>query len=395
MPVLRRNAKPYAPAGQAAITRPPGIWGAMQSQGAPNVQGDAFMTKYDTRTSTLNSRGGSTPDAYYDPTDFYNYAVEIPAGGGGNLWIYDPGFCDTDGAGTGEDWTYGGSLGYGSRHSNGQPISAFYDLYNTNNTLADTSDDTLVWSSGTAYRRMQYDDHVLWGAQGGTPYFTDCSTLPWHLGWVHVPVTLAAGTYRLHTYSTDLSSPNDQNNSTGLNTFALYASSASGTPRIYGIGAMEAYVHLPANTVSEFYLAQIEAVHAGKTMEINLWDPGDTGRLPASLQILEPTGTGFTPVAFDWTAVRGNSNATSCNGMHGTGVTYVTTNTGGNSLFNGCWLTIDVQLPATYSAPVDPATGEPGWWKIRYSMGAGSGFATDLTTWKVDIRGNPVHLVTP
>jgi hypothetical protein len=32
---------------------------------------------------------------------------------------------------------------------------------------------------------------------------------------------------------------------------------------------------------------------------------------------------------------------------------------------------------------------------MRYIMGAGSGNATDLTTWKVSIRGNPVHLVVP
>lgn len=390
-----QNVPVDPPAGQSAITRPQGIWGAMQSQGAPSIQGDAFMTKYDTRTSSLNAKGGSDPDTYYDAANFFNYAVEIPAGGGGALWIYDPGFCDTNGSGTGEYWTVGSPNGYGSSHSQARPVSAFYDLFNTHGTLADTSDDGLpVWSSGTTYRRMQFDDHVLWNAQGNTPSFTDCSTLPWHLGWVQVASGLAAGTYRLHTYSTDPSSATDQDNSTGLNTFALYASASGGTPKIYGIGAMEAYVHLPANTTSEFYLAQIDAVHAGKTMEINLWDPGDTGNLAAQLAILQPTGTGFTPVQFSWTATQGNSSG-NCRATSGTNVFSVTTNTGGTSNFNGCWLTIDVPLPTTYSAPVDPATGQNGWWKIRYTMGAGSGFATDLTTWKVDIKGNPVHLITP
>ena len=393
-----QNTAVSPPAGQSAITRPQGIWGAMQSQGAPNVQGDAFMTKYDTRTSVANGNHGTTPDATYDYADYYNYAVEIPAGGGGTLWIYDPGFCDTDGSGTGEYWTVGAPNGYGSSHNQAQPISAFYDLYDTHNTLADESDDGApIWSSGTAYRRMQYDDNVIYNASGDTPSFADCSTFAWHLGWVQVATGLAAGTYRLHTYSTDTSSLNDQNNSTGLNTFALYASASGGTPKIYGIGAMEAYVHLPSNTTSEFYLAQIDAVHAGKTMEINLWDPGDTGNLSAVLQILQPTGSGFTPVAFNWKAVTGSaSGLSSCTSMAGgTGVFSVTTNTGGTSLFNGCWLTIDVALPTTYTAPVDPATGQNGWWKIRYTMGSGSGFATDLTTWKVDIKGNPVHLVTP
>ena len=74
----------------------------------------------------------------------------------------------------------------------------------------------------------------------------------------------------------------------------------------------------------------------------------------------------------------------------------MTTNTGGTSLFNGRWLTIEVDLPANYSAPNDPVSGEPGWWKIRYNMsGSASSFSTDLTTWQVNIRGNPVHLVLP
>ena len=87
--------------------------------------------------------------------------------------------------------------------------------------------------------------------------------------------------YRLHSYS----DAEDQNNTTALNTFAFWATATGGSPRIYGLGAMEAYVRLPGGQASEFYLAQIDAVHAGKTMQIDLWDPGDTGVPSASLKI--------------------------------------------------------------------------------------------------------------
>ena len=382
------------PPGQSAITRPQKFWGAMQSQGAPSIQGDAFMTKYDTRTSINNDKGGSDPDTYYDYTNYYNYAVEIPAGGGGSVWIFDPGFCDgTTSAGTGENWTVGGSNGYSSR----QPVSAFFDLWDTKETLLDQGDDTLVGSTNSDFRRLLYEDHTIFDEKGLSTHVADCSSQSWHLGWYQIATGLPEGTYRLHTYSTDTGSLGDQDDTTALNSFAFYASSASGTPRIHGLGAMEAYVRLPAGQVSEFYLAQIEKVHAGKTMVINLWDPGDTGDLSASLQILAPTGTGFTPAQFDYKGTPGNTNATSgCGSRSGTDVYSVTTNTGGSSLYNGCWLTIEVQLPIDYSAPPDPDSGEDGWWKIRYSMGNQSGNgATDLTTWKVDIRGNPVHLVLP
>ena len=162
---------------------------------------------------------------------------------------------------------------------------------------------------------------------------------------------------------------------------------------------MEAYIRLPGGQASEFYLAQIDAVHAGRQVQIDLWDPGDTGALSASLEILQPTATTYSPMTFSWTSAKGTTNAgaSACTGLSGTNVTSVVTNTGGSSRFNGCWLTITVVLPTTYTAPHpsgDSVTAEEGWWKIRYTMGgATTAFSTDLTGWKVTIRGNPVHLV--
>ena len=86
-----------------------------------------------------NNLDGIDPDAQYLPDAYYNYAIDMPAGSsGGSVWVFDPGFCDaTTSAGTGENWTVGGSNGYSSR----QPVSAFYDLYNTKNTPYDSTDD--------------------------------------------------------------------------------------------------------------------------------------------------------------------------------------------------------------------------------------------------------------
>lgn len=378
------------------VLAPHNFWAAMNSQGAPNVQGDAYLTRYETRTSALNTDDDTDPDGRYAPTEYYNYGVEIPTGGSGELWIYDPGFCEagSTGLGTGEFWTVGGTNGYSSR----QPVSAYYDLYDSKQTPYDNDDDTLVNSSGDTYERSDYQDHDLFTAAGGTPTQPDCGALSWHHGWWRLASGLSGGkTYRLHTHTTDPNSASDQNNSTGHNTFALWAGSSSGTPRVYGIGAMEAFVRLPGGAQSEFYLAQIDDVHAGKTMLIDLWDPGDTGTLSGSLQILQPGTSSYTPATFSYTAMRESSGGASCDTRTGSNVTSVTTNTGGASLYNGCWLTISIPLPSNYSAPhpsSDTVTSEGGWWKIRYSMGGStSSFSTDLTTWQVSIRGSPVHLV--
>ncbi len=393
------------------VLTPQNFWGSMQSQGAPNIQGDAYMTKY-------QSRSGLPLNPDYGWQDYYNYAVEMPPGAtGGEVWIFDPGLCDaTTSAGTGESWTVGGSNGYATREA----ASAFFDLYDTQETLYNTDDDGApVASSDTAFRRLSYEDYGIFDALSRTTNVGDCSDLAWHYdandwqsgtptaprrGWYLLANGLTGGadgrTYRLHTYSTDPGSPNDQNNTTALNAFAIYSTATDGTPRVYGLGSMEAYVRLPGGIASEFYLAQIDAVHAGKTMVVRLWDPGDTGALSASLEILQPGATNYTPATFSYTAARGTSDgaASSCDSRSGTG-TAVVTNTGGTSLFNGCWLEMEIVIPSTYTAPhpsSDATTAEGGWWKIRYSMGGSStSYSTDLTTWEVQIRGNPVHLKVP
>ncbi len=364
---------------------PQGFWGALQSQGAPNIQGDAYMTYYDTRTSRTNDD--------YSPDAYYQYEIEIPPGASnGEVWLFDPGFChvDTD-KGTGENYTFGSPNGSSSFN----PVSTFYDLYNTRMTPYDTSDDTLVYSSGNTYRRLQLRDTLL---DVGSPVSASpCDGLAWHNDWARIANGLAPGSYRLHTYSTDPGSATDQRSTTALNAFAIWSQASGGTPRIHGLGAMEAYVRLPGGRSTEFYLAQIAAEHAGKTMVIKLWDPGDTGNLAANLQILRPTSTSYQPTTFNYSAKANSHDASSCNSRSGSGVSSVTTNTGGNSLFNGCWVTIEIPLPSDYSAPLpssDTVASTGGWWKIRYNMsGSTSNYSTDLTTWEVSLRGNPVHLV--
>jgi hypothetical protein len=80
---------------------------------------------------------------------------------------------------------------------------------------------------------------------------------------------------------------------------------------------------------------------------------------------------------------------TNCTSSAGTGVNNVVTYSSGNSRFNGCWITIQIPIPTTYTA------AQQGWWKIRYNMTGVGATATDITTWQVEIRGNPVHLVLP
>jgi len=382
---------------------PQKFWGAMQSQGAPSIQGDAFMTKYASRTSTLNST--YCPTYGYcanDPEGYYNYAIEVPSGGG-EIWIFDPGFCDVGSTrGTGENWTIGGSNGA----SPSQPVSAFYRLYNTNNTPWDFGDDNRVDTQPDgSYRRgagnngaKYWDPDLRNGSAPSGSGYTDCTSETWHNEWWQIASGLPGGTYRLHTTSHDDVSPSDQDNTTALNAFAIWARGAGGIGdvRVYGLGAMEAYFPLPGNQVSTFYLAQIEAIHAGKWVDISLWDPGDTGSLTADLSIQLPTASGYTAASFYSNSIAGTSlpESFSCGPETSSSQTSIRTSSGSGGIYNGYWVRVCVQIPDDYTAPTPPGETEAGWWKISYDM-SGSGNSTDLTTWKVDIRGNPVHLIIP
>jgi Putative Flp pilus-assembly TadE/G-like len=364
---------------------PQGFWGEMLSQGAESSSGDAYLPYYVQDPSKTNPE--------QDTTDFYDYAVEMPPGStGGHVYIYDPGFCNTGSftIGTGDQWYSGSS-----------PVSAFYTLYDMNGTPYNLGDDPVVGSAGNTFRRLS-----------GSESSGNCD--PYHDGWYQLPLTRSTGpneaanglsggaagrVYRLRTTSYDPTDVSGQRNTSANNSFALFADATGGTPKVYGVGAMEMFTPLPGGQESTFYLAQIDPIHAGKTMEIKLWDAGDTNQ-NAYIQILKPTTTGWT-----WTPIesyqgqRGqpdgsgnyiyNSNASNCNSYSGTNVSSVQTYQG-SSRFNGCWLTLDVQIPVGYTGL------QSGWWKISYTMQGNSGTsATDITTWQVDIRGNPVHLVEP
>ncbi len=122
----------------------------MNTQGAANVNGDAFQAFYDTT-------GGATNPAY-DATDYYNYAIEMPAGStNGSIYVYDPVFCETaNNKGTGDRWFSG---------SNG--VSSFFEVYDTQNTLYDIGDDgAALASSSGLFRNIAAADTTMGGSGG-------------------------------------------------------------------------------------------------------------------------------------------------------------------------------------------------------------------------------------
>ncbi|MGH2512855.1 MAG: pilus assembly protein TadG-related protein [Candidatus Limnocylindrales bacterium] len=374
-----------------------GFWGAFQTSGDPHNEGDAFMPLNDPLHPGTNAYGGTNPD--YDPAG-YNYAVVVPAAGG-SVYVFDPTFC-----------AVGGGLGTGDHFNGGAlySVTSYYNLYNTNNTPW-ISDDTLVSTSGSMFQKeFQFDNSGTYGTVSGIKVgdtstdgkkAVDCAAGKivnsavggyWHDKWWPMATGLAAGTYRLQIQSAAVSDSNF--NAHAENAWSIEVTGPKdglgNTPHVYGIGRMAGY-NILASGLQAMYLAQIDQTAAGKTIEIDLFDPGDVSG-NAFLRVLSPDGGAYNYATFSYTSdsncVSGSSDACSA-----TGRTSVQTAKSGSSSFNDTWLKIQVALPPTYGSVSLTPSGEtqPGWWKIEYQVAGGN----DTTTWMVNVLGNPVHLVVP
>ena len=146
---------------------------------------------------------------------------------------------------------------------------------------------------------------------------------------------------------------------------------------------MAAYTNLSGG-LQAFYFAQIERVHAGKTMDHRAVRSGEVSG-NGFLRIQSPDGNAYNYATFDWRSDDGRS---------GTDVTRSRRPSTGPPVqqpardHRGAPAT---ELRATGLDPPGDATDEEGWWRIEYNVSG----ANDTTTWRVSIRGNPVHLVLP
>ena len=359
------------------------FWAAAESQGANRSYGDAYGTFYNPSPTQNNQ---------YDPNG-YNYAIEVPVGAGAtSIDLYDPTFCAVDDQkGTGDHWIPWNQSGWPA-------ASIYFSLWSdAASTPLDYSDDVLVASSGTLFEgERQVDKSAALressAAWPGNSFWSlpDCQANPYHNQWWTLATVVSPGIYRLQVTTTNPLNINDQKGTSAENMWALRAVPTDPTygPYVYGLGKMVIYANV-ANGTTLFYLGRIEAVHAGKTMVIQLFDPGDASG-NSSIEVLQPTSTGYVAARFNYTA---DSNA--AGSKSGTNVASLRTTINGSSQYNNSWVTLTVPLPKTYTAPLPP--GEPagtlgGWWKIRYTF---DNTTTDTTTWQVSIRGNPVHLVLP
>ncbi|MCU1369587.1 MAG: hypothetical protein JWO77_781 [Ilumatobacteraceae bacterium] len=347
----------------------PNLWGNIHGVETDSQKGDAFAPACD-GADNCSPGGSSNQNISYRP-EGYLYTIDVAAATTGfDLQIYDAG------------------------------------LYHRGNETVDTGDNlyTGEGTTGTTWTFYKYDSTDLVTDDNPVANATSCPSQTgnriWNLDqgasettyknkWVSLcknTGTMAPGRYLLRVQTTG--------DGSAANRYAIRVLASSTTkPRIAGFGDMSMYNNISAGSTTadvsaNFYLAEVDPIHRGKTFRISMYDPGEVTKTATT------TGKGTVKVI-----IPGNTVASGCVATSDSASSTFTSGStlspcqfdsaiGGVAKFNGSWVTLDIKIPNTYTCTMGTLPG--CWWKIQYVI---NGQANDTTTWAAQVIGDPVHLV--
>ena len=384
-PVRMGNPSNGIGTGNLAVSElgvpPDGVWLSLNGYCQDHEQGDPFSVGNFGAPYSGGNRGWacSTANAGANPTynpDGYTFIVDVPSGAGAvALEIFEPGIC-TD-ADTSDD------------------------LFSASDNWANSPRiNTKVFANDGTDR--YHEDNLA-----STPVFDylygigDCTGGSGAGGRWYTMYTIPSGSASEGKWYIQTAVRNEPSES-GLNNFSLRARPVADTglcssmtdptcPQLYAYDWLSLY--RPdfggAASTSEFFLAEIDTVHRGKTVEVTLFDPGEGMN---NIQFLDPSGN---EVAFEyrrancsvglvcidntyWPEETTAGPDDDCGGIPCLDVT--------GAVFNDEWVVVTIDLDPTYNC------GGNCWWKVRYTA-QGSGAITDRTTWSTRVIGGPVRLI--
>jgi hypothetical protein len=347
------------------------FWAAVSGYCSGHESGDKKLSRYESYSQSSSSsacnNGSAGNDDDYDP-DGYLYAIDLPQNSTSlKLEVYDGAFNDSDAPDSGL--------------VSGQAITTSFKIYDRNPTPLDLSNltelTTVTATTGQSSFANQWKSLYTWSNPKAGQYYvrvyTDASQTTSSRG----SNGFALRAYTGSSFST-------------CTTITGQSNYSANCPQVHAVSDLSIFANI-SSTQPSFYLAQIDPIHAGKTMRINLFDAGEGAQ---SLQILDPNGN---PAAFSWstpcsppTPPTGSCSGTATGvnpslDVSGTG-TQPYTGLNSTSKYNDRYITIDIPLPSNYAT----VYGTKTWWKVKYNVGSSS---TDRTTWSVNIVGDPVHLL--
>ena len=349
------------------------FWAAVSGWCSGHESGDDKLSRYESYSGTSGStqcNNGSPESDNYD-ADGYLYAINLPANSSSlKLEVYDPAYNTS--------FPNGNPTPDNALASGNQSVTTIFEIYDrnptpldlTNLTLIDT--DTFTTNQDQNANRNQWVRLYTWNNPQAGQYYLRVRTQSGQLN------SRASNGFGIRAYTAASFS--------SCTTIVGGSGYSASCPQVHGVYDMSIYAN-GASATAQFYLAQIDPVHAGKTMRVTLFDAGEGA---STLRVIDPNGS---PVSFGW-FTQCNPPTPPSGGCSGSGSSLNVSGTGtqpytglsSTSKYNSRYLILDIPLPANYAT----LYGTKRWWKVEYAAGSNP---TDRTTWSVNIVGDPVHLV--
>jgi hypothetical protein len=318
------------------------FWAAISGQETNKWNGDAFATEHWDNDSTWNAE---SDNSQYRPEGYY-LAIDVPSGVSGlTVSAYDAGFYNRSDFDTETGDRVQDAGGGANTH---------FQMYRFDSTPLDPRDNPTITGCTTGTGAFDINSEA-----SSSTYKNQWRTLCGLSG------AIAPGIYVVRVWTTgDIG---------GTNQYAVRANTSSGpNARVYGINDISIFTN--QSGTSTLNVAEVAAVHAGKTLELQFYDPGEDDA-NAYMTVKNPAGSTAT---CDWVA----KNEAGTTVRSGSGSCSIQTSDG-NSFFNGLWVTAQVEIPDAYTCSTNC------WWKMQIQNSQ----PHDRTTWTAKIIGNPVRLV--
>lgn len=366
----------------------PNFWAAISGPGMFSFNGDAYAPR-------CKTSGGcsSNSNSMYRPTGYY-FSLDVPSGttaGNISLQVFDAAQSSSSGTKTPTgDVRYGGN----------QNQETTFTLYNAGLTPYDMGDDvqvsgcTLTTNGPNSAYDKKWVQICSFTPVVGQRYYLNVksanSSANTYNGYA---LRAVAGTFPASCLSSTL--PQRRN-------VDCYGDDPQ--PRLSGYGDMEMYNGIPQGIPTNFFIANVLRTYAGRTLVIELWDPGD-GAKGSEITVMRPYANPSDSADTEGTEQKGcryrawdpdsdPGGYTTINDANDCTISMSGSGSGSTSQYNGKWVQIKVQLPVDYTCDktANPETeGGSCWWQIRYRVTGGS--LSDYTTWTARIEGDPVRLI--
>ncbi|MDJ0663613.1 MAG: Tad domain-containing protein [Acidimicrobiia bacterium] len=375
LPLPMGSDLPYFGEDPSDPSRSPKFWANIHGYYTGQQMGDRYSSQCRQGSSTISClTSNPNPEARQTTYDGgipvsggYVYGIEVDAGATNlAVEVFDGPFYRGG----------GDSVLVGDNEQGSSPgPNTWFILYAPDPTPLNTTDNTVLCSWQYAPQDSFADFNGDGNVNGGDDQDGD-GDLDWDDVEMGVPGGISSlwdricgttysngpGIYPLRVVIDDPGSDDER----GLNRYSIRASTSGTQPRVYGLGDMAVYVNFDGNQAT-LDLAEVQDVHAGKDLVIELWDP-DSGN--AGTEIIMPDGT-LPPCTWNKIGQAGTTLA-ACD------INYAP------STFHNSQLEIRVHIPDDYTCSSDC------WWQIEVTYPGG---ANDTTTWSARIEGNPVALV--